>query len=235
MEEIVADKHIMKKETVPMIALALCLSCSAAASAQGWKLPVFTVRYEVSEGTVENPEPDEDILIPSSLRHTVSLSVKEAARPLTLGLVVRYSAKDYLLQSGDYSYLSLDQDTKLAVFDFLDVGLAFGGKWAYSPEPDSDGLSKNYTALKTRAETGIKLFRGTALDIGIAAEYDLYTAEVKTRQLYSAGVGLSSRLGEWLLSGRYRGVFRMPLGEPSTVGDSFLNEGSFSLQWDPNR
>jgi len=224
----------MKKDAVFFGALALFFSCSAAA-ALDWKLPVFTLRHEISGGTIENPDPDEDILIPSSLRNTASLHIKQAAHPLVFDLTVRYSAKEYLLQSGDYSYVTLDQNTKLSLFDFLDLGLAFGGKWAYSPEPDSDGLSKDYTAFKTRGEAEIDLFKGTTLDIGITAEYDLYSAEVKTRQLYTAGAGLTSRLGEWLISGRYRGVFRLPLGDSSAVGSSYLNEGSFSLQWDPNR
>jgi hypothetical protein len=231
---IVADKLTMKKDIRPIVVLVFFF-LSIAASALDWKIPVFTLKYEVTEGTIEDPDPDEDIQIPSSLRNTVSLHLKEAAYPFTFGLTARYSTKDYLLQNGDYSYLTLDQDAKLAALDVLDLGLAFGGKWAYSPLPDSDGLSKDYLALKTRVEAGLELFKGTTLDIGLTAEYDLNTAEVKARQFYTAGVGLTSRLGEWLFSGRYRGVFRLPLGVSSTVQNTMLNEGSFSFQWDPNR
>jgi hypothetical protein len=225
----------MKKETAFAVCLILGLARAPGAFAQDWKLPVFTVKYELTEGTIEDPDPDEDILIPASLRNTVTFQVREAAAPFGFGLAARYSAKDYLLQSGDYAYVSLDQDSTLKAADFLKLGLAFGGKWAHSPLPDASGLSKDYLALKTKADAEIEVFDGTALDFGISAEYDLYEAAEKARHLYTAGAGVTSRLGEWEVSGRYRGVFRLPLGAASTAQATMLNEGSFTFHWDPNR
>ena len=45
--------------------------------------------------------------------------------------------------------------------------------------------------------------------------------------------GFTSRLGEWLLSARYRGELRSPLD--ASVGNDTYNTGGISLQWDPNR
>ncbi len=220
----------MKKTAI----LLLCAACLPASSLD-WKLPVFSMRYEITEGTIENPDPDEDILIPSSLRNAVSLHVSESADPLDFGLRIRYSAKDYLLRAGDYSYLSLEPDAKMKIADIFTIGLKTGAKWASSPGLDSTGLSRDYTALKGGIDVGLKPVKGTALDIGFDVEYDLYEAAVKARQLYAASAGVSSRLGEMLLSARYRGVFRLPLGGESAVDTTTLNVGSLSLQWDPNR
>ena len=47
--------------------------------------------------------------------------------------------------------------------------------------------------------------------------------------------GFSSRLGQWILSARYRGEFRLPLGDASAAVPAVYNLGSISVQWDPNR
>ncbi len=222
----------MKKDMEKTIVCALLL-CASAAFGLDWKLPVFTLKYDVAGGTAEDPE--DDLLLPSSLRNTASLAVKQSADPLAFGLAVRYSTKDYLLQIGDYTYIAVDQETTFDVSDFLGLGLTFGGKWSTSPEPDSDGLSKDFSVFRTKGDADIKLVPGTSLALSMGAEYDFYAAEAKSRQIYTAGAGVSSRLGEWLLSGKYRGVFRLPLGGASGIAQSFMNEGSFTLQWDPNR
>jgi hypothetical protein len=207
----------------------------ACAGSLDWMLPAFTLKYEITGGTIEDPDPDEDIMIPSSLRNTVSLAIRESADPLSLGLLIRYSAKDYLVQAGDYSYLSLDPEARMKLGDAFDLGLSAGMKWAASPELDSSGLSKDYLALEGSVDAGWKPVKGTALDLSVSTEYDLYKAAEKARQIYSAGAGLSSRLGGMLLSVRYRGVFRLPLGSAGSSEASSLNTGSVSIQWDPNR
>jgi hypothetical protein len=217
-------------------ALAFMLLCSCpTVHPLDWKLPVFTVKYEVSRATIEDPDPDEDILVPSALRNTVSFRVKESARPLALGLTVKYSAKDYLTQSGDYEYFSVEQDTGIALTDWLDLGLKLGVKKTASPEPDTSGLSKDNLALKGGIETVMTFVRGTSLALEFQTEYDSYEAWEKSRRLYCVGAGFSTRLGEWLFSTRYRGEFRFPLASSSVVDRSTLNTGSLSFQWDPNR
>ncbi len=217
-------------------ALAFFLLCSCpAAHPLDWKLPVFTMKYEVSRATIEDPDPDEDILVPASLRNTVSLRVKESADPLTLGLTVKYSAKDYLTQSGDYEYFSVDQDTGIALTDWMDLGFMFGVKKTDSPESDTSGISKDNVALKGGIETAIQLVKGTSFDLNFQTEYDSYEAWEKSRQIYCVGAGFTTRFGEWLLSTRYRGEFRFPLASSSVVDQSTLNTGSLSFQWDPNR
>ncbi len=193
------------------------------------------MKYEVSRATIEDPDPDEDVLIPSSLRNTVSLRVKESADPLSLALTVKYSAKDYLTQSGDYEYFSVDQDTGIALTDWLDLGFMFGVKKTDSPELDTSGLSKDNYALKGGIETAIRFLTGTSLELAFQGEYDSYEAWEKSRQIWSVGAGFTTRLGEWQFSTRYRGEFRFPLASSSVVDQSTLNTGSLSFQWDPNR
>jgi hypothetical protein len=215
--------------------IAVFLVACASAGALDWMLPTFSLRYEISGGTIEDPDPDEDIMIPSSLRNTASFTIREDADPLSLGLLIRYSSKDYLLQAGDYSYLSLDPEAKLKLSDTVTLGASSSFKWATSPELDSSGLSKDYIALKGGFDATWKPVKGTALDISASAEYDLYDAAVKARQLYLVSTGLSSRLGEVVLNVRYRGTFRMPLFDAVLVEPSALNTAAVSLQWDPNR
>ncbi|HEY9594585.1 MAG TPA: hypothetical protein VHE79_08910, partial [Spirochaetia bacterium] len=59
------------KKGVVFVLLAIGLPCWS----ESWDLPVTTLRYEVSEGQTEDP--DDETLEPSSLRHTVTLRVKE--------------------------------------------------------------------------------------------------------------------------------------------------------------
>ena len=219
------------KKGLSVLALAAALS---AAYPLDWMLPIFTLRYEIAGGTIEDPDAEEDIMIPSSMRHNVSLSIKEDADPLSLGLVMRWSAKDYLLEAGDYSYLCIEPDAWIDVTDAFRLGASGGMKWASSPELDSEGLSKDYLALKGGLDALWKPIRGTALDVSASAEYDLYQAAEKGRQLYAVGAGISSRLGEMLFSLRYRGEFRIPLGSAPVEATS-LNTAGVSLQWDPNR
>jgi hypothetical protein len=221
----------MKKGVVLLLPMLAC----ASASPMDWKLPVITVKYDIARSTVSDTDADEELLIPASLGNIVSLHVKESGDPVDLGLTLKYSAKDYLLQIGDYSYFTLDQETKIKVSDSLDLGFTMGGKWLSAPEPYLSGIPKDYFSMKARAEAALDLFKGSTLDMSLAAQYDLNNAEAKRRQLYTTTAGLSYRLGEMLMSVKYRGEFRFPLGGMSIVETRALNEGSLSLQWDLNR
>jgi hypothetical protein len=222
----------MKNAALPLI--MLCFGCITAA-AQDWELPVVTLRYGLTDGAAEDPVPDEDILVPASMRNTVELHIRESADPLDLGFTLRYSAKDYLLQSGDYSYISAGQDVDLSITDAVDLGMSIGLKWLTSPEPDSSGLSKDTLTLNGGITADIDLAKGTGLDASVKAQYDLHAADVKSRQLYTAGVGFSSRLGQFLFGARYRGTLRLPMSVVTDVTMNMLHDVTLSLQWDPNR
>jgi hypothetical protein len=228
---IVADRLNMKKGTLIVVLAWTCMT----AAALDWKLPVVTLKYDVTGGSIESPDPDEDILIPSSLRNTVSLRIKESARPLDLGLTVRWSAKDYFEQSGDYSYLSLEQDARLDLGGGVDLGYVLGARLLTSPQTDGDGLSKDMLALTAGLDAQAAVVRGTRADLSLDARAELAEAGVKSRQVYRASTGLTSRIGQWLLGMRYRAEARLPASSPTLIAPSFLNVGSVSLQWDPNR
>ncbi len=53
-------------------------------------------------------------------------------------------------------------------------------------------------------------------------------------QAWTASVGLSTRVGDWLVAARYRGQMRLPLGAASASGVDVYHVASLSLQWDPN-
>jgi hypothetical protein len=192
-----------------------------------WTLPIFTVRYEVAGGVSEDP--DDDTLQPSSLRNTVTFRVKEEADPATFGLACTLSAKDYYQQSGDYSYLKVEHDGAMWVAEPLKLGYALGAKWMQYPELDSHGLSKNGLTLSAGGTAAVRIARGTSLDAGAAGRFSLTENPADAVQTYTGTAGLSTRLGDWLFSARYRGEFRFPV-----AGLDTYHTGSVSLQWDPN-
>ena len=213
-------------------AVLLSLACLPAWSLD-WKLPVTSVRYEVATGAAEDT--DDETLTPSSLRNTVTLRVKEDAEPASFGLTVKYSAKDYFLQAGDYSYIQVGHDGTVRVSDALKLGWDLGGKRSQFPQLDSHGLSRDYLSLGLGTTAALTVQKGSTIDVGATARADLADAPSKALQAYTVSAGFSSRLGEWLLSARYRGEFRLPLDARSEVESAAYNTGSLSLQWDPNR
>ncbi|MCX7039110.1 MAG: hypothetical protein NT005_08265, partial [Spirochaetes bacterium] len=198
-----------------------------------WKLPVVTAKYEVAGGASEDEE--DGTLVPNSTRNTVSLRIKEDALPAGLGLTLRYSVKDYVEENSDYSYIQADQDTTLRLSPLLKLGAAVGGKYATFGQLDAGGLSKDYLALKGGLDATFSLAKGTSLDAGLDARFSLAEEASKSKQAYTVSTGFSSRLGEWTASARYRGEFRFSLGAENPARAAANNQGSFSLQWDPNR
>jgi hypothetical protein len=214
------------------ICLLMAFACLPAWSLD-WKLPVFTMRYEVAGGQSEDP--DEETLLPASLRNTVSLRIKEDADPASFGLTLRGSGKQYFLQSGDYSYLEAEHDASFKLGPAWKLGYTLGLKDMAYPQLDAHGLSKDTLSLKAGGTVDLALMKGTSLDAGLAGRWLAAENPADTLQSYVVTAGFSSRLGEWLLGARYRGEFRLPLGAPSGVGIAVYNTGSVSLQWDPNR
>ena len=215
-----------------LLAFAFAFSC-AAATGLDWKLPVVTARYEVAGGASEHEE--DGTLIPDSTRNTVSLRIKEDASPAGLGLTLKYSVKDYVEENSDYSYVQVDQDAALRLSPLLKLGVLVGGKYATFGQLDGDLLSKDYLALKGGLDATFSLAKGTSLDAGLDARFSLAKEPSKTNQAYTVSTGFSTRLGEWTASARYRGEFRLGLGVANLAGLKANNQGSFSLQWDPNR
>jgi hypothetical protein len=217
-----------------LLASAFALSC-AAATGLDWKLPVVTARYEVAGGVSEDEE--DGTLVPDSTRNTVSLRIKEDASPAGLGLTLKYSVKDYVdvNDNRDYSYVQVDQDAALRLSPLLKLGAAVGGKYAAFGQLDENDKSKDYLALKGGLDATFSLAKGTSLDAGVDARFSLAEAPSKTNQTYTVSTGFSSRLGEWTASARYRGEFRFGMGAANPAGLEANNQGSFSLQWDPNR
>jgi len=217
----------MKKGVCALLAL-VCLP----AWSLDWKLPVVTVKYEAAGGSSEDP--DDDTFEPSSLRNTVSFHVKEEADPATFGLGLVMSAKDYYDQSGDYSYLKLEQDGSVRLGKPWKLGYTLAAKWMDYPQLDSFGLPKDLLGLSAAVDAVLRLDKGTNLETGIAGRCILAENPADTKQAYAAMAGFSTRLGDWLLSVRYRGELRLPLGDESAAGVDMYHTGSLSLQWDPN-
>jgi hypothetical protein len=216
--------------------LALLLA-GGAAFALEWELPVVTASYEAAAGAREDEGDDEadPAMVPASARSTVSLRIREEASPAVFGLLVRYSTKDYLLEAGDYSYLEAGPEAALRIGRLLRLGAALGAKIEQFGQPDVGGLSKDFLALKARLEATLSPVRGTSIEAGLGARFDCTEEPAKARQSWTAAAGFSSRLGQWLLSARYRGEFRLPMGAASAAVPAAYNLGSVSVQWDPNR
>jgi hypothetical protein len=198
-----------------------------------WELPVFTMRYEVTGG--ENEDPDDETLQPSSLRNIVSLRVKESADPAAFGLTLTAADKDCYLESGDYSYLKVDHDATLRLSKAWKIGYVIGSKWMDYADLDSEGLSKDLVSVNAGAAATLTIAPGTSIEAGLAGRFALADNPQDARQTYVPTAELSTRLGEWLLTTRYRGEFRLPFGGESATSQSSYNTGSISLQWDPNR
>lgn len=205
-----------------------------AASGEAWKLPVCTLGYGVSAGSGEDDE--EDIQVPSSLRHTVTLRLREElGRPLLLTCLLKYSRKDYYAQAGDAVTLSVDQDGRLRLSDLLDLGAGLSARWVSRTDLAAGDAPNDVLTLKGNGNAAWKPGRGTSIDGSLQGGFDLASRAAKGRQVWTAGLGFESRLGDFLLRARYRGELRFPLGVESAVEDSGLHTGTFSLQWDPNR
>ncbi len=227
----------MKKADISMMCTCsmalLFLLAAAGGSALDWELPVWSLKSELAQGAAQDEE--EGSLAPTALRSTTTLQLREDAHPLALGLFLRLSAKDYLAMAGDYGYLELGQDARLALTDRLRVGYEVGVKSVQFPELDGSGLSKDYLALRSALDARLSIATGSALELALDGRWEPFEEPVKARQRYAASAALGVRLGQWDLEARWRGELRLPLGSASSEPASTLHTGSITLQWDPNR
>jgi hypothetical protein len=96
-------------------------------------------------------------------------------------------------------------------------------------------MSKDSLAFKAGLNAALAVVKGTTLEGGLAARWQLAVNEAQSLQGYVISLALSSRIGEWVFGARYRGEFRLPLGSASGVTSTMYHTGGLSLQWDPNR
>jgi hypothetical protein len=214
-------------------ALLLAALVSLPAWSQEWKLPVFTLAYDVAAG--ENEDDDGETLLPASLRHTAALRIKEDVGTASFGVSLRGSMKDYYLQTGDYAYLDLSHDGSFRPADKWKIGYSVGVKGTDYPEPDAAGASKNTLALKTGLEAAFAPFTGTSFDAGVTGRGVLAENPADPYQTWTLSAGLATRLGEWQMGARFRGELRLPMGAASTIASTTNATGSVSVRWDPNR
>jgi hypothetical protein len=219
----------MTKVIISAVFACLCLP----AGALDWELPVFTLRYELAHGIREDPE--EELVLPSSLRNTASLRIKEVADPAVFDLTLRFSQKDYFMTAGDYGLFELQHEQTWRMNDAFSLGFLLGAKKVDFPEPDSDGWVKDYLSFKVGPTATMKLGGGTRIDGSVAARYDLAENQARSFQAYVLSTGVTSRLEGWQLTARYRGEFRLPFDQASAVGQLLCNTCSLTLQWDPSK
>ena len=222
----------MKKVITTALMCAFLADASLSVFSLDWELPIMTLKYELAQGSREDP--DEELMMPSSLRNTVSLRIKEAADPAVFELTLRCSLKDYYLAAGDFNSLLVEHEQTWRTNDWLKIGILLGGKKVAFPEFDENGLPKSYLSLKAGTNAVMAIAPGTNLDAGLTARYDVAENEARTFQVYVASAGLATRLDSWMLGARYRGEFRLPLGESSAAARLSYNTCSLTLQWDPN-
>jgi hypothetical protein len=223
----------MKGSIVTIGAFVLLVTCNGMPCyTDETKLPVFYLKYDTLLGSEETEEDIEQ----STYRHTVSLRVKEQfSKEFTTNVLTTYSRKEYLLEKGSYSYIAVNPYMTFDITDRVRWYQGVRSKWVYYDETDSEGESKDFNSLFFDTELIFKPIDNLRLTPSVKGVYDLFQNEEKTRQTYTFGFALNTRIENVHLGGRYRAVTRFPLSEESTVSKRFKNEFGASMSWDPNR
>jgi hypothetical protein len=215
--------------------MLVLLVVTVGVGAEQWKLPVFTLRYEVSQGIEEDEE--EGSLEPSYTRNTVSFRVKEElGNRFRATLTTRFSEKNFDDPGqDDYWYFAATPGLEWSLGQVFGLGTEFVVKTAVFDGTDSDGLSRDYVDVGPKLFADWKIRRGLKLDAWLRSTYSLYENELKSRQTYAFSVGVTGRWGEWSVGTRYRGTARLPLGDESRQQVGGYHLGSINVSWDPNR
>ncbi len=227
----------MQKKVVAAVACAALalLALRAQAQAQDARLPVFYLRYSGGVGS-EELEEDDSGLEPASLRHSVSLRIKEdLSRTLVTNLTFFYSTKDYTDEPGDYTYFYLKPQVSCDLSDRVTLETEVRSKWVAYDGLDAGGRPKDYLQLTGGIATTYEPVRGTRLTGSVGTGFDLYDNDAKSEQSYALGLRLLSRLDGVTVGGHYRGILYTPLGAASTQARSLTSEFGATLTWDPNK
>jgi hypothetical protein len=216
------------------LVLAMLAVCGSVRADQ-WKLPVFTLRSEVSQGVEEDEE--EGVLEPSYTRYTVSLRAKEElGRRFRATLALRYSTKDFDdAGEHDYWYFSAAPGLEWSLGQLAGFGVEFLVKSAEFEGAYADGLSRDYLDVGSKLFADWNLRRGLKLDAWLRSTYSLYENETRNRQGYTFAVGLTGRWGQWSVGARYRGTARFPIGSGVEQQIGGYHTGSVNVSWDPNK
>ncbi len=140
--------------------------------------------------------------------------MKEEASPNAFGLTVRDRRKDYYQQSGDYSYVEVEHDGILRLAEALKLGYTAGVKSMdvapARPRRAFEGLLGRQGGR--HGDAGDRQGNQPGRWPEAAAGSWVSTTPAPGRHAVVAA-SFSTRIGEWLLGARYRGEFRLPLGE----------------------
>jgi hypothetical protein len=205
------------------VLLGIWMAVAATGGALEWELPVITLKGEVAEGAAES-DAEAGVLETSSERATVTLTIRESANPLDLAWIFRWSAKEWVAQAGDYSYLEAVQEARLEATDRLRLTAGAGVK----------RMREDWTALQAKLGADLEVVRGISLALGLDGRWEVHDDATESRQRWTGSAALVTHLGGWQLEARWRGEFRLPLGGATGVEASALHTGNVSLRWDPN-
>jgi len=219
--------------------IGLCqLLRPALAAAQEPKLPVLFLRYDGGVGSeqLEPEEVEEELFEPTSHRHRLTLRIKEEwSEAFLTNLYAAAARKQYLQDTGSYTWFYLNPDFAWDLTDRLQWSTRFRTKWTLYDEPDASGDPLDFTSLLLRSELSLRLLKELKLVPFVQGVFDLYRNGEKTQATCVAGLALESRLrGDWRLSGRYRGILRQPLGPESAVDGTFNPEFGVNVSWGPH-
>jgi len=217
---------------VMLLSCALLLLCPAQIRPDGADLPVFFLYYDSSLDSEETA----DQLEQSAYRHTARLRIKERfSDALTTNLVTAFSRKEYMTESGSYSYVYVNPYAALDLTDRVRWYQGFRSKWIVYDEADEDGRPKDFTSLYFDTRIIFKTSDFVKITPSVKGTYDLFENEEKSRQYYAFGLRIDSKFDNLRLSGKYRAVTRFPLEPESDVSRRLTNEFGAILSWDPNR
>ena len=201
--------------------ILLCVT-SFISAAQETTLPVFYLKYD---GALGSEETEEEQIEQSSNRHTVSFRIKkEFSKRFTANLLSAYSRKEYLLQAGSYWYLYVNPYMKLDISDRVRWDNAFRSKWILYDEKDSKGNIKDYAGLLFNTKFTFKPIDQVKLIPSVKGVYDLHQNQDKSKQTYTFGFAIDTKIETVNLGGKYRAIPRFPLGAESTIPFRFNHE-----------
>jgi hypothetical protein len=223
--------------------MAVYLAGICLVAAQAWaeeiRLPELFLYYDGGAGSqeIDAEETEEQEMEPYSQRHRVTLRIKEQwSDSLTTNLYSAISRKLYLRQNGSYTYFYLNPEYVWDVSDRLRWRSEFRYKRTWYDEPDAGGESKDLNSLLAETEITWKALERLKITPFLRGVFDLYENPEKVQQIYTAGLSFESKINPAVrLSGRYRAIAQVPLGDESTVSNRFNNEFGVNLSWDPNR